>query len=335
MCSGIPWGEKRMVTCENITENTISKAKILIAESNLVQASLMKDFLELSGHEVILSEDLGTVLDNIEQHHPDMILIDRVMRDVNSTTVCRRIKRNRDTSGIPIIVLADKLSVSDKVASLSAGADDFISKPYDDEELNALICARLRSKSEWDNLKQKTQKLEKMLTRVEADAHVDPLTGLFNRRRFEAVMAIEFKRAQRYNLALSCLVLDLDHFKEVNDQHGHLAGDAILKKTAGVIETSIREMDVVARWGGEEFIILNPNTELNNALIVGEKIRSAIAERVRIGGRSVTASIGVAGIPQIAVDSPVSLVHAADLALYDAKRGGRNRVCAAPIAREQ
>lgn len=322
-----------MVNCESISKNSINKAKILIFESNPSQAGLMKDFLELNGHEAVISPDAGPVLATVEQHHPDVILIGRLARNGNSSAVCRTLKRNRETSGIPIIVLSDTLSVSDKVATLSAGADDFIARPYEDEELSALICARLRSKSEWDDLKQKTQDLEKMLSRVEAVAHIDPLTGLANRRRFESVLGIEFKRARRYNLPLSCLVIDLDHFKLVNDRHGHLAGDAVLKETARIIQSNIRELDAVARWGGEEFIILTPNTEQSNALVVGEKIRLAVAEGVHINGSRITASIGVAGLPHMDVETAKHLVHAADVALYDAKRGGRNRVCAAITAK--
>ncbi len=328
-------GGAKMVKCESLSESAINKAKILIIENNAQHVGALKEFLELNGHEVVLALDPTTTLDSVEQHRPDVILIDRAAEHASSTSICRHIKQNRDTSGIPIIVLSDQHTISDKVATLTAGADDFISHSYDDEELIALICARLRSKSEWDDLKQKTQNLEEMLTKIEAVAHIDSLTGLCNRRRFESVLGVEFKRATRYGHPLSCLVLDLDHFKQVNDQHGHLAGDDVLRRTAHVIQKNIREMDVVARWGGEEFIILDPSTDMHNALIVGEKIRSAIEGNVHIDGKAITTSVGVAGIPAVPVDAPQQLIHSADLALYEAKRSGRNCVRSAADVRER
>jgi len=314
--------------CENISVRKINKAKILIAEDNFAQASMMKDFLEISGHEVILAEDGLSVCNVVERHNPDVILLDRLFPDIEGAKICRSLKKNRDTSGIPIIMFTDKGSTSERIAGLAAGADDFISRPYDDEELSALICARLRGKSEWDELKQTTRKLQEKLTLVETLAHVDPLTGLSNRRRFESVLAAEFKRAKRYELPLSCLMLDIDHFKTVNDRHGHHAGDEVLRQTVKVIQNTIREVDLAARWGGEEFIILNPNTRKENALTVGEKICNAISRKLLpcIGNGNITASIGVAGIPHGELDTVDQLVHAADLAMYAAKKSGRNRV---------
>jgi len=317
--------------CEGISDRTISRAKILIAEDNFSQACIMRDFLELSGHEVFLAEDGESLFKAVEIHHPDVILIDRLLPDVEGAKICRRLKQDSETSGIPIIMLTDTVSTSHKIAGLASGADDCISKPYIDEELSALICARLRVKSEWDELKQKTRNLEEMLTRVETLAHMDPLTGLCNRRRFETVLAAEFKRAVRYQIPLSCLILDIDHFKTVNDTHGHLVGDEVLRETVKAIQNTIREVDMAARWGGEEFIILNPNTEKKNAVIVGDKILKAVSSQTLpcINGTAVTVSIGVAGIYHPEIDTAEQLVHAADLAMYEAKRNGRNRVMAA------
>lgn len=317
--------------CEGISEKTINRAKILIAEDSFSQANIMKDFLEISGHEVIIAKDGEALCKAVEMHHPDVILIDRLLPDIEGAKICRRLKQDSETSGIPIIMLSDSVSTSDRVAGLASGADDCISKPYIDEELSALICARLRVKSEWDELKQKTRHLEEMLTRVETLAHIDSLTGLCNRRRFETVLASEFKRAVRYDIPLSCLILDIDHFKTVNDTHGHLVGDEVLRETVKVIQNTIREVDMAARWGGEEFIILNPNTEKKNALIVGDKILKAVSSRTLpcINGNAITVSIGIAGIYHPEIDTAEQLVHAADLAMYDAKRNGRNRVMVA------
>jgi two-component system cell cycle response regulator len=321
-----------IMKCESVSAREIRKATILIAGASRTQAAVMKDFLEMNGYEAVVAGNGTSLFDAIEQHDPDVILLNRKLPDLDGAKICRRLKQDPNTSGIPIIMLADKESTTDKVAGLAAGADDYIALPYNDEELGALICARLRAKSEWDDLKQKTRHLEAMLSRVESLANIDPLTGLFNRRRFESVMASELKRAFRYELPLSCLILDIDHFKKENDTYGHQSGDEVLRETARTIQNTIREVDLAARWGGDEFIILNPNTGKNNAVIVGEKILKAVSSlsHACLGNRNITVSIGVSGIPHADIGTMEQLVHNADLAMYEAKKNGRNRVVTAP-----
>ena len=142
----------------------------------------------------------------------------------------------------------------------------------------------------------------------------------------------EFKRAARYQSSLSCMVIDIDHFKTVNDSYGHQTGDIVLKEVAHVIQTTLREVDTPARWGGEEFIALSPNTTRENAIKAAERIRKAVASHkfAGIGDRQITVSIGVAGMPDPALDSLDKLIHAADVAMYEAKKNGRNRVEPAP-----
>lgn len=321
-----------MVECEGVVERTAGKTRILLVERQDAQASVMRSLLESRDHEVVVAEDGMAVFKSIETHNPDIILLDHLLPDLDSVQICRRLKQNRETRGIPIIMLSDKNSTSDKIAGLTAGADDYVLKPCEDDELSALICARLRTKSEWDDLKRKTRQLQEMLTRVETLAHLDSLTGLYSRRRFEMIFAMEFKRAIRHELPLSCLVLDIDHFKEVNDTYGHQAGDQVLREMVKIIRQGIREeIDTPARWGGEEFIILSPNTLKENALIFGERIRRAVSHQrfSGIGNRTITVSIGIAGIPDPAIKTMEQLIHASDLSMYDAKKSGRNRVMVA------
>ncbi len=314
---------------ENIGIRKTSKAKILLAEDNLTQASVMKDYLENNGHEVIHVEDAAAVFSIVEKHSPDVILLARLLSGIDGTHICRSLKNNSETSGIPIIMLSSKSTTLDKIVGLTAGADDYIPEPCDEDELSAVIIARLRTKTEWDDLKQTTKQLKEMLTRVETLASVDPLTGLFNRRRFEAVIEKEFKRSARYNVPLSCLMLDIDHFKKVNDTFGHAAGDGVLCDTVKVIQSSIRDVDTVARWGGEEFVIMSPNTPKQSALVVAERIRSSMAQQSfkSAADKKITISIGIADIPDPAISTQEQLINAADLALYDAKKRGRNRIC--------
>jgi len=218
--------------------------------------------------------------------------------------------------------------VNDKVAGLEAGADDYLPKPFDESELNARIYVRLRTKSHQDELRIKNRQLEDMLTRVESLAIIDSLTGLFNRRRFESILSNEFKRASRYGNPLSCMMIDVDHFKQVNDIHGHQTGDAVLREVAQVIQASIREVDSPARWGGEEFVVLSPNTPKENAKLAAARILNAVAKHTfpELKGKQLTVSIGLAGIPDPSIDTQDKLLHAADLAMYEAKKNGRNRI---------
>jgi len=306
----------------------MAKASILLVEDNKMQADIIRVFLEKNGYDVSWVEDGMSAFKAARTQKVDIVLLDLVLPDIDGNEVCRWLKLDQSTRGIPIIMLTAKHSVDDKVASLEAGADDYLPKPFDEDELNARIYARLRAKLQEEELKQKNRQLEDMLTRVEALAIMDSLTGLYNRRRFEFVLEGEFKRATRYHIPMSCLMIDIDHFKMVNDSFGHQGGDTVLREMAQLIQTTIREVDTPARWGGEEFIVLSPNTPKEKANLAATRILNAIAQHTFSGvqGGKITVSIGVAGIPDPAIDTKDKLVHAADLAMYAAKKKGRNRV---------
>lgn len=306
----------------------MAKAKILLVEDSKGQAEATKSFLEKKGYEVTWAEDGLTAFKIAKSQKVDIILLDRVLPDIDGNEICRWLKLNQDTKGIPIIMLTVKDSVSDKVNGLEAGADDYLPKPYDEVELNARIYSCLRTKALQDELRQKNKQLEEMLTRVETLAITDPLTGLFNRRRFESILSLEFKKATRYQAPLSCMMIDIDYFKEVNDAYGHRTGDMILKEIAGIIHKNIREVDTAARWGGEEFAVLIPNTTKEDAFQPANRILKTVSKHSfpDIGGRHVTVSIGIADIMDPAITNEEKLVHAADLAMYAAKRKGRNKI---------
>ncbi len=310
----------------------MSKAKILLVEDSKGQAKTTKAFLEKNGFEVTWVEDGIAAFKIAKGSHVDIILLDRILPDIDGNEVCRWLKLDQDTKGIPIIMLTVKNTTADKVTGLEAGADDYLPKPYDTGELNARIYACLRTKSLQDDLKQKNRQLEDMLTRVETLAVTDSLTGLFNRRRFETILAIEFKKASRYLSPLSCMMIDIDYFKTINDAYGHRIGDVILKETAQLIMKSIREVDTAARWGGEEFSVLIPNTSKENARTPASRILKSVSNYAfsEIGDKRITVSIGIADALNPLIDTEEKLVNAADLAMYEAKRNGRNRIEVSP-----
>jgi diguanylate cyclase (GGDEF)-like protein len=330
--------EQRPFSCVLVTERAaqidgrdchiMKKANILLVEDNKTQAKVIKDYLSENGYQIVCVEDGMAAIKAAKTSKVDIILLDRILPDMDGSEVCRWLKLDQSTRDIPIIMLTAKGAMSDKISGLEAGADDYLPKPFDESELNVRIFARLRTKTQQDELKKKNRQLEDMLTRVESLAIMDPLTGIYNRRRFESIFTTEFKRAARYQLPLTCMMIDIDHFKSINDAHGHQEGDTVLKEIARIIQSTIREVDTPARWGGEEFMVLCPNTNMEKALLAAERIRKAVAsyEFTRTATKNATISIGVAGIPDPAIDSQDKLIHAADLAMYEAKKNGRNRV---------
>lgn len=308
----------------------MTKAKILLVEDSKAQAERTKEFLEKSGYDVIWVENgMGAI--KIAKTQPlDTILLDLVLPDISGNEVCRWLKLNPATKGIPIVMLTTKDSIADKVSGLEAGADDYLPKPYNEIELNARIYACLRTKALQDELKEKNRQLEELLQKVELLAITDPLTEIYNRRHFETIFKREFTRVTRYKTPLSCLMIDIDHFKRINDTYGHQTGDSVLKEIAQIISDNLRkEIDTVARWGGEEFIVLLPETKKENALSPASRICKIISEHTFSGIASderITVSIGIASVPDPFIDNSEKLIYATDNALYVAKEKGRNRI---------
>jgi diguanylate cyclase (GGDEF)-like protein len=301
--------------------------KILLVEDDKIQAEVTTEFLKSMGHEVVLAENGKSAIKIAKADHVDLILLDRVLPDITGGEVCRWLKLNQDTKSIPIIMLTVKSSTMEKVEGLKAGADDYLPKPYNEVELNARIYACLRTKALQDELKDKNRELEEVLSRVEVLAVTDPLTELFNRRHFEVVMEKEFNRTKRYKSPSSCLMIDVDNFKSVNDEYGHRTGDAVLKELAVIIKNCLRKVDTVARWGGEEFVVLLPGTGKMSALQAGSRILKAISDCGFSGiSRQITVSIGISSVPDPSVDSAEKFIDVADMALYKAKSAGRNRI---------
>lgn len=309
----------------------MAKAKILIIEDSKSQADLTRDFLEKNGYEVLWAGDGISGIKAVKSNSFDLILLDLVLPDMNGNDICRWLKLNGDTKGIPIIMLTVKKALDDKVSSLEAGADGYLAKPYNEVELNVSIYAALRTKALQDELKQRNKQTEELLTKVEFLAITDPLTGLYNRRFFDNVLKKELTEGKRYGQSVSCLMMDIDHFKRINDTFGHETGDSVLKEIAASLRTLLREVDTIARWGGEEFIVMMPHTDINGALVPASRILKAIADRIfaKIPDEHITVSIGLACSGETQ-NTPDILVNAADLALYEAKKKGRNRIEVAP-----
>ena len=261
---------------------------------------------------------------------PDLILLDLHLAPLDGYALCARLKAEARTASVPVILLANHEAREDEVRGLELGAIDFLVKPVDPDILLARVRNHLALKRIQDHLEATNRHLESLAT-------TDTLTGLVNRRGLLARLEVEFSRSQRTQHPFALAICDLDHFKHINDTYGHPAGDRVLAAFAATLKDNLRNIDLAARWGGEEFAIVLPESDVNDALIPLERIRQAVAaSRIRHGAQEiqVTVSIGVANYDS-ATALAEHLLERADSALYRAKAGGRNRVlCAAPALPE-
>ena len=309
----------------------MAKANVLLVEDDPIQAEATKEILEKAGYNVECTTDGISAIRQVKANKPDIILLDVILPGLDGYEVCRWLKLEEQTKGIPVIMLTVKTELSDKISGLHIGADDYLPKPYNELELNARIYASLRTKALQDELKSKNTQLEELLAKVEYMAITDVLTGLFNRRRLHLDLAKEFERSKRYELPLSLMLMDLDHFKNINDTYGHLAGDMVLQDVAKIIQKNIRETDTAARYGGEEFIVLLPNTKKEDAVHLAERMRLSIENHTfpDMQNAAITISIGIAGVPDKDITTEDKIVQCADIALYKSKQNGRNRTVVA------
>lgn len=305
------------------------KARLLLVEDSATQGSQTKSELEHLGYDVRWVKSGIEALKWARQEPPDLIVLDVVMEDIDGFAVCRWLKLHNTTRDIPIIMLTVRDEIDDRVHGLQVGADDYLPKPFSARELEARIFAALRSKTNQTELAERNRQLESMLHHVESLAITDPLTGLFNRRRFSDVLRREVAVTRRYKNPLALLMIDLDHFKVINDRFGHDAGDEVLRAIAVALSTGLREVDLAARYGGEEFAVIMPHTSKTNAEIVAQRVAKQIAVlQHQFNGETValTASLGIAEVADLNEPTAENLVKAADVALYEAKRAGRNRI---------
>ncbi|WP_438449191.1 diguanylate cyclase [Gorillibacterium sp. sgz5001074] len=277
---------------------------------------LLKDILEDEGYEVAAAEHGRKALELASLFCPHAILLDIMMPDLDGYEICKRLKEEPNTSDIPILMVTAKTDSLALKKALELGAFDFIKKPIDEVEVIARVQSALRLKEREDLLKVMASK--------------DGLTGVYNHALLMEWLSKELAKLPRTGGCLSYIMMDIDHFKGVNDTYGHQAGDQILKGLTRLVETSIRGSDILGRYGGEEFGLILPETPLDEAVQVGNKLRKIIETHPFHSGSipiSITISMGIAAVNHGGAGrEAVSLIEQADKALYEAKRRGRNRV---------
>jgi two-component system, cell cycle response regulator len=300
--------------------------RILVAEDSALLRRMLGDVLRDHGWTVLEAGDGETALRMAQDEIPSVLLMAREMEGLDGMAVLDALRADLRTADMPIVFVTGHTDARDLAEGLDRGAHDYVRKPVDPVELIARIRTALRLRSLHDELARRNAELEKL-------ARTDVLTGLANRRHADDVLRATIASARRHERALSAVLIDIDRFKSVNDAHGHAAGDAVLREIAVRLCAGLREEDLAARWGGEEFLLLLPDSA--DAGIVCERLRAAVAARpVDVHGvlqLRVSASFGWAAWS--GEETGEALVARADSALYAAKDAGRDRVVCAADAR--
>ena len=287
--------------------------KVLVVDDEVHMRELLKYHLAHNGYDVKLAGNGSEGIELVKQDKPDLIISDIMMPGVDGYEFCKQLREDKETRTIPFIFLTAKGQLPDKIQGLRIGADDYIVKPFDPQELMQMV-------------KSRSSRVEIYLE----EANLDELTGIYNLRYLRGRFREELNKAVRMSRYLSVCFIDIDQFGRVNDRFGHPAGNEVLKKVVEIIRENIRFPDILARYGGEEFLVVMEDTSLDNAKNAMERVRQAV-ERADFNYQDkpldlkVTISIGISGFPKSGSED-VDLIERADRALLKAKENGRNRV---------
>lgn len=298
-----------------------SQPIVLVIDDSVDVHRLLK--ARLRHEEIDLVEALGGVegLEAARGLQPSLIILDLDMPDIDGFQVLRQLKNDASTLEIPVIVLSTLASAQDKVTAFDLGAVDYITKPFNLTELRVRLRSALR--------------MHQLVQMLAQRAQIDGLSGLWNRAYFAKRWSDELSLAMRHNQPLTIAMMDVDHFKGINDTFGHPAGDLVIQGLSKLLSREIRAEDVACRYGGEEFVLILPQTSPEKALALCDRIRQVFSEIVwsRHPERQATLSMGLAGSAEAGRTdlSPEGWVELADQALYQAKQGGRNRIVSAAV----
>ena len=292
--------------------NDGQRSLVLVADDDGVTRAMVSRWLTTAGFDVVATADGDEALRVAREREPDLLLVDVTMPGRDGYEVCREIQDESATPP-PVIFLTAHSQTNARVAGLDAGAVDYIVKPFANDELVARVRAALRTKAVRDGFAERAAR--------------DGLTGLFNRSELDARAERAVALAVRHRRPLSCLLIDIDHFKTINDQHGHAAGDAVLREVAERLQSSMRISDEIGRYGGEEFLALLPEAGGAQAVGAADNVRECLASspvETEAAMIHVRASVGVAAWDDT-MRTRADLYAAADRALYRAKDLGRDR----------
>lgn len=329
-----------------IRRGIMKKGTIFIVDDNIRNIKVLGALLGEQDYEIAFTQDSRKALPFAIKQQPDVILLDVMMPHLDGYDVCKQLKENENTKNIPVVFLTAKSDKEDITRGFQVGGVDYVSKPFNTDELFARIQTHIslnhsnrqladanRELKEYSKkLEEINQELAKAMEQMEILASTDPLTGLFNRRYILERLDEEKNRQERYGRNFSLIMGDLDHFKKFNDKYGHECGDAILVNATNILRRELRKQDIAARWGGEEFLILLPETPFDEAVVVAERIRKEIDESpMAYNDENIYMTITLGVCEYIQESGIQKTIKQVDNALYQGKQEGRNRVIASTI----
>jgi two-component system, cell cycle response regulator len=295
------------------------EAVVLVAEDSLVVRALLRAQLKERGYTVVEAADGEQALARAREARPDVILLDVDMPKRNGFDVLAALKADADLADVPVVFITGRTTAEDAVRGLDMGAHDYLRKPFEAAELTARVHAAMRTKRLQDELRALNDELARL-------ANTDTLTGLANRRYLDEELGRLVSRAQRHGGPLAVILVDADHFKQVNDTHGHGVGDQVLIALAGRLAERLRAEDVLGRWGGEEFLVLVPDVDRRGAETLAEALRQHVAERpLETATAQVPLTLSIGWAFREESDDAEDLLRRADSALDTAKQAGRDR----------
>jgi len=292
--------------------------KVLIADDDALSRKILEDALSEWGYEILMAHNGNEAWDILEKNdRPNLAVLDWIMPGMDGVEICRRLRKLSLPNYVYVILLTARSKLEDVIKGLESGADDYIIKPFHHEELKSRL-----------KIGQRIIELEHRILRL---ASTDYLTGLLNRRAFLERLERELNRCQREASPMGIIIMDIDHFKKVNDNYGHQAGDLVLQELSTTLVTLCRVYDFIGRYGGEEFIVCLPGADKWNTYQIAERMRSIVENKnILLPDKgtsvSVTASFGIVSMEPGQRKSADRLINEADEALYRAKDQGRNQV---------
>lgn len=298
-----------------------SKRRILVVDDDLASRKLVSLSLQHEQYQVQQAESGQEALRMMDDWHPHLVLLDMSMPKLNGLETLSKLRAKDEY--VSVLFLSGKSKTEDVIRGLDAGSDDYICKPFEVLELLARVRTQLRIKDLNDALRRANERLKELVD-------IDDLTGLFNMRSLYKKLDFELDRGRRYGRGVCVLMMDLDHFKTVNDSNDHLFGSFVLTQVGKIIRETMRKVDFAARYGGDEFLVVLTEITPEGAQIFAERLRSRIEQKTFTSGDysiNLTASIGISVVnPKTTEIDGKELVRSADRALYQAKEKGRNRV---------
>ncbi len=306
-------------------DKSTEEKTLLLAEDNDLDVEILSAYLKGKPYHIEFFKDGASTIERAKKGDIDLILLDILLSDISGFEVCRQLKETVKTRNIQIVMITSLSDIGSKIRGLELGADDFLVKPINREELIVRVNTLLKKKEYFDRL----------ISDYESALHsaiTDKLTGLYNHSYFKQFLELEIERSRRQKHPLTLLFLDGDDFKQYNDTLGHLAGDEILRELGQLIRRDIRKIDLAARYGGEEFAIVLTYTDTKEALMIAERLRQTIdshpfSYKRSLPAKTFTVSIGVASFQSGIKTTIEDLIERSDKALYRAKNQGKNQVC--------